>query len=186
MHPTLFYRPGHRLSAVELAAARLDGHVIEIGDGYMPMDTVEGADARATSIAHLVAAHTAACGPTAAWIHGAGDSPPLLHHVRRTSATRVRTATASRVVYHEGRAAPESVQTIAGVKVVGVLPTAMELVFDAALAHTDAPWLHALLLVNPQLLDEMRISLDSTPRRPGRRGAVRMVDDLLAAAVRTS
>ncbi|MGB3375372.1 MAG: hypothetical protein WBA87_09550, partial [Microbacterium sp.] len=65
MHPALFYRPGDRLSAVELSAARLDGHVIEIGEGYMPMDTVEGADARATSVADLIPVNTAACGPTA-------------------------------------------------------------------------------------------------------------------------
>lgn len=182
MHPALFYRPGDRLTAVELRAARLDGHVIEVGEGYMPMDTVEGADARATSIEGLVPVDTAACGPTAAWIHGAGDSPPLLHHVRRTSATRLRSATASRVVYHEGRAAPESVRIIAGVKVMGVLPTAMELLFDAALSHTDAPWLRALLLVTPGLLDDVRIRLQATPRRPGRRGAVRLVEDLVADA----
>ncbi|MDQ0612806.1 hypothetical protein QF046_000447 [Microbacterium sp. W4I4] len=181
MHPALFYRPGDRLTAVELGAARLDGHVIEVGEGYMPMDTVEGADARATSIAHLVPANTAACGPTAAWIHGAGDSPPMLHHVRRTSATRLRSVTVPRVVYHEGRAAPDSVQTIAGVHVTGVLPTAMELLFDAALAHTDAPWLRALLLVEPELLADVRVRLEATPRRPGRRGAVQLVDALVAA-----
>jgi hypothetical protein len=182
MHPALFYRPGHRLSAVELGAARLDGHVIEIGEGYMPMDTVEGADARATSIAHLVPVNTAACGPTAAWIHGAGDSPPLLHHVRRTSATRLRSATGSRVVYHEGRAEPESVQTVAGASVIGVLPTAMELLFDAALSHTNAPWLRAMLRVVPGLLDDVRARLAATPRRPGRRGAVRLVEQLVAEA----
>jgi len=191
MHPALFYRPGVRLSAVELSAARLDGHVIEIGEGYMPMDTVEGADARATSVADLIPLNTAACGPTAAWIHGAGDAPPSLHHVRRTSATRLRSVTAARVFYHEGRAAPESVQMIAGVGVVGVLPTAMELLFDAALAHTDAPWLRALVLVFPGLLDDVRTKLESTRRRPGRRGAVRLVAEMIdeledGAALKTS
>lgn len=191
MHPALFYRPGDRLTAVELGAARLDGHVIEIGEGYMPVDTVEGADARATSVADLVPVNTAACGPTAAWIHGAGDSPPSLHHVRRTSATRLRSGTVARVFYHEGRAAPDSVQTIAGVNVIGALPTAMEMLFEAALAHTDAPWLRALLQVSPGLLDDVRTCLESTPRRPGRRGAVRLVADLgdeldAGAALRTS
>lgn len=175
MHPALFYRPGDRLSAVELRAARLDGHVIELGDGYMPVDTVEGADARATGIAHLVPPNTAACGPTSAWIHGAGDLPPALHHIRRTSSTRLRSVTAGNVRYHEGRAAPDTLQNIGGVAVVGVLPTAMELLFDAALAHADAPWLRALLLAYPGLLMDVRARLDDTPRRPGRRGAMRLV-----------
>lgn len=187
MHPALFYRPGSRLSAVELRAARLDGHVIELGEGYMPMDTVEGADARATGIAGLVPAHTAACGPSAAWIHGAGDTPPELHHVRRTSSTRLRPVTAGCVRYHEGRANPEDVLVIGGVHVTGALPTAMELLFDAALAHADVPWLRALLLVHPGLLHAMREQLDATPRRPGRRGAVRLMEELEAAErVRTS
>ncbi|MGB3375671.1 MAG: hypothetical protein WBA87_11130, partial [Microbacterium sp.] len=99
----------------------------------------------------------------------------------------LRSVTASRVFYHEGRAAPDSVGTIAGVSVVGVLPTAMELLFDAALAHTDAPWLRALLLVHPGLLDEVRTNLEGTQRRPGRRGAVRLVGELEAeAALRKS
>lgn len=180
VHPALFYRPGDRLSLAELGAARLDGHLIEIGEGYMPMDTVEGADARATGIADIVPPKTAACGPTAAWIHGAGDAPPALHHVRRTSSTRLRSATTSRVLYHESRAAPDSVQTIAGVSVIAVLPTAMELLFDAALGHAESPWLRALLLVQPGLLSEVRACLERTPRRPGRRGAVRLIDRLEA------
>lgn len=185
MHPALFYHPGDRLSLAELAAARLDGDVIEIGEGYMPMDTVEGADARATGVAGIIPANTAACGPTAAWIHGAGDSPPALHHVRRTSSTRLRSATTARVMYHERRAAPDSVQTIAGVSVIAVLPTAMELLFDAALAHTGSPWLRALLLVQPGLLRDLRACLEHTPRRPGRRGAVRLVDQLEATSPST-
>lgn len=155
----------------------MDGHVIEIGEGYMPMDTVEGADARATSIADLVPVKTAACGPTAAWIHGAGDLPPAQHHVRRTSTTRSRSVTALRVIYHEGRVAPENVQIIAGVSVTALLPTAMEMLFEPTLTKSGDPWLRALLLVHPGLLGEVRTQLERTPRRPGRRIAVRLVEE---------
>lgn len=72
MHPALLYLPGTRLSLPELTAARLDGHVVELGDAYVPADTVEGVDARAASVAAGIPDRMGACGPTAAWIHGAG------------------------------------------------------------------------------------------------------------------
>lgn len=196
MHPALFYSPGERLSLPELGAARLDGHVIEVGEGYMPADTVEGTEARVTSIAGLVPPRTAACGPTAAWIHGAGDRPPAVHHVRRVGPTRIRMASTRRVVYHDRTAADHDVQTVAGVAVLVPVAAAFELLFETALAPGGAAgdserWLRALLLVRPELLADLRAGLEGMPRRPGRRAAVRLVDDLAATvpdatAVRTS
>ncbi|BDZ38243.1 hypothetical protein [Microbacterium suwonense] len=175
MHPAFFYRPGDRLSLPELNSARLDGLVIEVGEGFMPVDTVEAAEARAMSIAELVPAHMAACGPTAAWIHGAGDRPPGIHHVRRTKPTRMRASVSQRVVYHERRAVADDVQVIGGVSVTTVSATALELLFAAALAEVDDPWLRALLLVRPALIGELSDELDRAVRRPGLRRARRIV-----------
>lgn len=175
VHPALFYRPGERLSLAELKAARLDGLVIEVGEGFMPIDTVEAADARATSVADLIPSHMAAAGPTAAWIHGAGDRPPTIHHLRRTTPTRLRACHSPRVFYHERRAAPEEVQLIAGVSVTTPAATAVELLFAAALADADDPWLRALLLVRPELMDVLRDALERAVRRPGLRRARRIL-----------
>ncbi|OJU39236.1 MAG: hypothetical protein BGN97_06325 [Microbacterium sp. 69-10] len=185
MHPALFYRPGERLSLPELGAARLDGDVFEVGEGFMPADTVEEADARATSLRDLIPAHLAACGPTAAWIHGAGDAPPQIHHVRRAGPTRGRVGFSPRVVYHERRAAPEELLSIGGIAVTTPLATAEELLFAATRPDGDDEiWLRALLLLNPELVDALRSTLAATARRPGRRRAVQLMSEL--ATVRTS
>ena len=55
MHPALFYLPGDRLMQPELSAARLDGHVVEMGEGYIPADVVEGPEARAAALRSLIA-----------------------------------------------------------------------------------------------------------------------------------
>lgn len=177
----LFYQPGDRLSLPELNAARLDGIVVEVGEGFIPCDTIETADTRAIGIAELVPAHMAACGPSAAWIHGAGDEPPRIHHVRRTKSARMRVAVSPRVRYHERRAAPADVQFIAGVTVTTPVATALELLFAAALANVDDPWLSALLLASPGLINEVRAQLDSAPRRPGRRRARSIMMELVGA-----
>ena len=185
MHPALFYRPGERLSLPELGAARLDGVVFEVGEGFMPADTVEGADARATSLRDLIPSHLAACGPTAAWIHGAGDAPPQIHHVRRAGPTRGRVGFSPRVVYHERRAAPEELLSIGGIEVTTPLATAEELLFAATKpGGDDERWLRALLLLSPELIDALQPMLAATVRRPGRRRALQLMSEL--ATIRTS
>ncbi|UUT35391.1 hypothetical protein [Microbacterium elymi] len=44
------YFVGERLSQAELSAACLDGHLVELGDGYMPADAVETVALRAGSL----------------------------------------------------------------------------------------------------------------------------------------
>ena len=80
MHPSLLYLPGAPLSLPELTAARIDGLLIEVGDGYMPPDIPEGPAARLASLAPILSPGYAASGPTAAWVHGVGDGPPRCHH----------------------------------------------------------------------------------------------------------
>lgn len=180
MHPVLFYRPGERLSLAELGAARLDGHVVEVGEGFMPMDTVESAAARARSIGMLLPPQTAASGPTAAWVHGARDSPPVVHHVTRCSASRLRAHSSARVVYHDGALAADAVQLIGGIAVTTPLATATTLLFELALAGGDDSWLRGLLRVVPGLTAATTAHVASLHRRPGIRAARGIIDELSA------
>ena len=41
MHPAFLYLPGARLELAELAAAALDGHLVAMGEGFIPADLVE-------------------------------------------------------------------------------------------------------------------------------------------------
>lgn len=180
VHPALFYHPGERLSLPELTAARLDGHVIEVGEGYMPVDTVENSAARAVSIAMMLPPRTAASGPTAAWIHGAGDLPPSIHHATRICRARLRTAPSARVVYHDRPLPEQDVQLIGGVAVTTPPATAVTLLFDAARGTGDDRWLRALLRAIPGLAEATRARVALIDHRPGCRAAKRMLAAIIA------
>lgn len=171
MHPAFLYLPGDRLQHAELGAARLDGHLVEIGEGYIPADLVEGPSTRASAVAVLIPPDTAACGPTAAWIHGAGSAPPAIHHVRRAVARRIRPALAPRVVLHDTSVATEDLVHLGGIAVVSPLRT----VLDIALAlHRDESlrlWLVRLAEVSPELIPLAIDAVEGMRRVPGTRTA---------------
>lgn len=176
VHPALFYRPGDRLTLPELSAARLDGDVIEVGEGYMPTDTIEGVGARALSLSPLVPSGTAISGVSAAWVHGAGDTPPGVHHVSRISRSRQRIVISSRVVHHERRLAADEIQEIVGVWVQTPLATAVSLLFSSSRSAEDAIWLQALIAFSPGLADAVRAHVLPLGRRPGANHAKRMLE----------
>lgn len=176
MHPALFYRPGDRLTLPELSAARLDGDVVEVGEGYMPADTVESVASRAFSLSPLVPAGTAVSGVSAAWVHGAGDSPPRVHHVSRISRSRQRITVSARVVHHERRLESDEVQSIAGVWVQTPLAAAVSLLFSSASRPEDETWLQALIRISPGLADAVREHVLPLGRRPGAHHARRMLE----------
>lgn len=104
MHDALIYHPGDRLSLPELMAARLDGHVIEVGSAFMPFDTIENARARALSLRPEIRgaeASLAFVGETAAWIHGAVHEPPDCVFVQRTGASFTRPKRSKRIRYFQ-------------------------------------------------------------------------------------
>ena len=174
----LFYLPGERLSLAELGSARLDGHVVEVGEGYMPTDTIESSGARAMSIAALFPPHAAASGPTAAWVHGAGDLPPAVHHFTRAQRARGRRSVSHRVVFHERLLRTDEVQVLAGMLVTTPFVTAATLLFSATQSTADAHWLQALLRAHPSLEPELHTFVSQTHRRPGSRSARRLLADL--------
>lgn len=89
MPSPFLYFPGERLSLAELSAARMDGHVVELGEGYIPADAIESREMRAASLERLLGERLAAALETAAWIHGAIDEPPARHSVCRAVPERV-------------------------------------------------------------------------------------------------
>ena len=181
MHPALLYLPGDRLTLPELAAARIDGHVVEVGDGYMPADTVEGADARASSIAARVPDRMGVCGPTAAWVHGAGVSAPAPHHVRRIGGGRFRASAPTVVVVHEPGLTAGDLTMIGGLAVATPVYVGMELALGAQTHPGHEGWLQALLSVMPELGPELHHRLDALHRRPGRTYARRVLTRLAGA-----
>lgn len=185
VHPALFYRPGDRLTLAELSAARLDGHVVEIGEGYMPADTFETRAARAVSLTPLMPPGSAISGASAAWVHGAGDAAPRIHHFTRTDRARGRVSPDSRLVLHDRALAPDELQQIARIPVTTPLATAITLLFRAARSPSDEEWLRALLRTDPELLQRVQDAPALGRRRPGKRRAEKLLAELLAQDVVT-
>lgn len=178
MHPSLFYRPGALLSQSELSSARIDGILVEIGEGYMPADVPEDPAARATSLRPLLPSGHALCGPTAAWVYGVGDAPPSRHHVQRVSARRPRVQPVRTVVLHE-RIIDESETHLIGITPVTTrLRTLTDLVMAAGNDAETAVWMTRFADGAPSLLPQVRSIIAGRERLPGKRAALARIDEL--------
>lgn len=124
--PYLFFA-GDRLSSAELSAARLDGDVVEVGEGYMPADAVETAWLRAASLAPLVGDALAVTHLSAAWVYGALAEPPARHTVQRAVARRLHHVIGRRIRYRDPRIDDIDLVRIAGVPVTAPARTLADL-----------------------------------------------------------
>lgn len=169
VHPAFLYLPGDRLSVPELSAARIDGYLVDLGEGYIPADLVESPSARAASIAGLIPVDTAASGPSAAWIHGAGDSPPARHHVRRAVGHRIRPALPPRVILHDTALPGAHVVLIGGIPVMTPERTMVDLALGLHRDESLRRWMLLLAHAEPSLVPAAAIALDAMIRVPGKR-----------------
>jgi hypothetical protein len=112
-----------RLSPAELSAARLDGDLVEIGEGYMPADAVESAAMRAASLAPLCGERIAVGLWSAAWVYGALHEPPARHSLVRAPGRRVGNLISRRAVFHDTAIDADDVTLFADVRVTTPLRT---------------------------------------------------------------
>lgn len=101
MPSPFLYFADERLSPAELSAARLDGHLVELGEAYIPADAVETRALRAGSLAGLLGDTLAATHLSAAWIHGALHDPPTRHTVQRAVPRRLHQVIGRRLRYRD-------------------------------------------------------------------------------------
>lgn len=177
MRPELLHHRGGRLSVAELSALRLDGTLHEVGDAYMPSDLPETAAARALSLAPLLRAGLAASGPSAAWVHGAGDRPPPRHHARPFAGRRLRPPSDARLTVHESPVRQDDLVVIGGVRIVAVVETVVDLARTAHLPGV-APWLTALVSPHPRDAEQALNRLRTRVRMPGKRRAIRLLAEV--------
>lgn len=172
------YLPGDRLSATELSAARLDGDVIEVGDGYMPADAVETAALRAGSLGGILTDLFAATHLSAAWIHGAIAEPPARHTVQRAVARRVTTVHDRRVLVRDMALDRGDVERIGGVWVTTPARTLSDLCLVGDELHTRAAV--DLRGLRPGLAEAAHRHLSSRGRVPHKRRALDLLAELAA------
>ncbi|MBN9177230.1 MAG: SAM-dependent methyltransferase [Microbacterium sp.] len=129
MPSPFLYFAGDRLSIAELASARLDGDLVEIGDAYMPADAVETRELRAASLTAYVSDALAVIRQSAAWVHGALAEPPTRHTVqRRAGGARGSPPVDLRLVCREQPVSSDDLECIGGVWVSTPARTLADLV----------------------------------------------------------
>lgn len=178
MTSPFLYFAGTRLSGAELCAARLDGHVVELGEGWIPADAVETAALRAASLEGLLGATLAATHLSAAWVHGALPEPPARHTVQRAVAYRVHQVIDRRRIYRDLRVHPDDLMLLGGVQVTDPVRT----LADCARTPDDAHTIAARLLADadPGLVGRAAEWLDAHGPLPRKRSALALLAGLAA------
>lgn len=180
MHPSPFlYFADDRLSTAELSAARLDGHLVELGDAYIPADAVETAGLRAGSLRGILGDTLAATHLTAAWVHGALPFPPVRHTVQRAVEKRLHAVIDLRLLYRDGCVAATDVVLLGGVRVTTPVRTLADLARVPDEAHAHAARLLATAYVG--LAREAVDRLERAGKLPHKRSGLVFLRGLAAA-----
>ncbi len=178
MHSPFLFFADERLSPAELSAARLDGHLVELGDAYIPADAVETTALRAGSLRGLLGDSLAATHLTAAWIHGALPDPPARHTVQRAVDRRLHHVMGNRIRYRDPVVTSDDLVLIGGVHVTTSVRTLADLARVADDDHSRAARLLADL--EPGLADEASAWLDARRGLPHKRAAIAFLRGLSA------
>lgn len=180
MPPSPFlYFADDRLSAAELSAARLDGHLVELGEAYIPADAVETVGLRAGSLRSILGVSLAATHLTAAWVHGALAFPPVRHTVQRASEKRLHAVIDLRLVYRDGCVAASDLWLLGGVRVTTPVRTLADLARVPDEEHAHAARL--LSAARPSLAGEAIARLEGGGSLPHKRSALAFLRGLAAA-----
>jgi len=164
------YFADDRLSTAELSAACLDGHLVGLGDAYIPADAVETAALRAGSLREMLRDTLAATHVSAAWIHGARHDPPGRHTVQRAVQRRLHHVHGLRLVYRDLAVDPADLLSIGGVLVTTLVRTLADVARVDDPEHLDAA--RALAAAHPGLADDAIRWIESHGRLPNKRSAL--------------
>jgi hypothetical protein len=178
MPSPFLYFADERLSPAELSAARLDGHLVELGEAYIPADAVETRALRAGSLSGLLGDSLAATHLSAAWIHGALHEPPARHTVQRAVPRRLHQVIGRRLHYRDLCVDPEDLTRIGG-----VLVTAPERTLsDLSRVRDDEYAAAARMMVGaaPGLAARAVVWLESHGALPHKRSALAFLHELAA------
>ena len=176
MPSPFLYFADERLSPAELSAARLDGHLVELGEAYIPADAVETRELRAGSLRSLLGENLAATHLSAAWVHGALNDPPSRHTVQRAVARRLHQGLGRRTLYRDLRVDPVDLVRICGVWVTEPVRTLADLARVGDDEHTRAATMMADAA--PELSGRAVAWLETHGALPYKRAALALLREL--------
>ncbi|PPH99200.1 hypothetical protein C5C95_07360 [Rathayibacter sp. AY1B7] len=118
--------PGH-LPLAELCAARLDGELVALDEGFLVADLPLGASERAASLRSLLPRGAVADRLSAAWVHGATHGPPPVHSASIDRRKRRQAPSNPRLRCHEVLLDEDDVVLLGGAPVTSPARTLIDL-----------------------------------------------------------
>ena len=174
------------LPAAELSAARLDGEMFCIGDGYASVDAADDATHRAFSFASGVPPRLVAERRTAAWIHGALTALPAVHEFCVDIEARYRAVGVGRHMTREVVFGDTDVVVIGTVRVTSYRRTAIDLLRQSGpLEQTDADAIVWLAQTGGFTLQSVHTELAARRHLPGKLAVAAKLEGLLAQPAET-
>lgn len=177
----------HDLPLAELCAARLDGELFAIDDGWAPVDEPDLPSLRAAVTALRAPRALIVERMSAAWVHGAIATPPPVAQFCVPLDARIAVIGDRRATVREVRIDDGEIMRFAGLRCTTPLRTAFDLLRDPQL--DDAQVVDAvagLLAERPGLGDAVRDRLDAATRMPYKTAALARLGRAEQAARRRS
>ena len=169
------------LPLAELSAARLDGELYAIDDGYSPVDVPSGPRERAASIAHYCQGRLMAEQRTAAWVWGALEAAPARHELCASLGARARPAHPIRTSVREVVIDASEFVLFDGVAVTTPLRTIIDLArFSATFGEAEREVVVDLAARFGITLERCRTEMDARTNLPNKKRAVARLTVALA------
>jgi hypothetical protein len=167
----------------ELCAARIDGELVGLADGWCPVDEPDLPSLRAAAVAIEVGRSLIAERLTAAWVHGALDAPPRPAQYCVPYTERIAVRLDRPWVVREVSLRPGDVLEFGGARCTSATRTAFDLLRDPDLDdRTVIDVVARLVRSAPDLRDRVHARLDEASRLPHKTLARRRLEtaDLVA------
>ncbi|MFF2270701.1 hypothetical protein ACFVTX_00365 [Agromyces sp. NPDC058136] len=155
----------HDLPLAELCAARIDGELFAIDEGWAPVDEPDLPSFRAAVVALRMPRRLIIERLSAAWVHGALDAPPRTAQFCVPLHERIAVAPALGTIVREVVVSDAELVELAGVRCTSVPRTAFDLLRDQTLDDATAERVVARLLGQRPALDEEVSVLFAAARR---------------------
>ena len=168
----------HDLPLAELCAARLDGELVAIDDGWTPLDEPDLPALRAAVTALRAPRSLVIERMSAAWVHGALATPPPVAQFCVPISARIAVIADRRAVVREVRLGDDDVMRFGDVPCTTPVRTAFDLLRDTTLDEAAiiaaVAWLAAL---HPGLGPAVRDRFEAATRLPHKATAMARLRD---------
>jgi hypothetical protein len=165
------------LPIAELCAARLDGELFAIDDGWAPVDEPDLPAFRAAVIALRTPRRLVIERLSAAWVHGGLATPPAVAQFCVPLSSRIAVIATHRAVVREVRIDETEIVALGGIRCTSLVRTGFDLLREPTLddALVDDV-IGTLIASHPDLGSALRRRLDGATRLPHKSSALTRLD----------